>query len=80
MELGFGEPVDWFPEEEDELRATTELYRVIDRLVSQGNLVDCLDIWMGAAQCDLKEMVVDLKAVSEHAFRLFENYHFVFEK
>lgn len=44
VELGFGEPVDWYPEDEDELRATTELYRVIARLVSAGHQVDCLDI------------------------------------
>jgi hypothetical protein len=78
--LGFGEPVAWYPEAEDELRATAELYRVIARLVSQEQQVDCLDIWEGATVENLKAMVVDLNAVSEKAFRLFENYHFVFER
>lgn len=80
VELGFGEPVDWNPEGEDEVRATGELYRVIARLVSEGHQVDCLDTWTGASQDDVKTRLVNLNAVSERTFRLFENYHFVFEK
>jgi hypothetical protein len=80
VELGFGEPEDWFPEEEDEVRATAELYRLIVRLVSEGHQVDCLDIWAGAAPDDLKTRAVNLNAVSEKTFRLFENFHFVFER
>ncbi len=88
VELGFGEPIDWYAEEEDELRATAELYRVIAKLLSQGNQVDCLDIWMGTGANDwdqavdikaIPEKIVDLHDVSEQAFRFFENYHFVFK-
>ena len=79
VELGFGEPQDWFPEDEDQLRATAALYQVIARLVGAGNRVDCLDIWQGADEADIRTKVVSLNAVSEKAFRLFENYHFVFE-
>ena len=89
VELGFGEPVDWYPEDADELRATAELYRVITGLVSAGHLVDCLDIWEGAGAGPrdqvirlktISEKVVNLDAVSETSFRLFENYHFVFAR
>jgi hypothetical protein len=80
VELGFGEPVDWYPEDPDELRATAELYRIIARLVSEGYQVDCLDIWAGADLKAISEQVVNLEAVSETAFRLFENYHFVFAR
>ena len=80
VELGFDEPVDWYPEDEDELRATVELYRVIARLVSEGHQVDCLDLWAGADLQALSEQVVNLETVSEQAFRLFENYHFVFAR
>ncbi len=80
IELGFGEPEEWYPEDEDKLQATVELYRVIAPLVSEGYQVDCLDIWEGAVVADLKTKVVDLNAVSERAFRLFENYHFIFER
>jgi hypothetical protein len=78
VELGFGEPVAWYPEDADDLKATAELYRVIARLVSEGHQVDCLDIWEGADLTAISEQVVNLDAVSETAFRLFENYHFVF--
>ncbi len=80
VELGFGEPEEWFPEEDDEVRATAELYRVIARLVDAGYRVDCLDVWEGACSSDLKEQVVDLAAVPEPAFRLLENRHFIFER
>ena len=36
-ELGFDEPQDWFPEEQDNLQATAELYRVIASLVQGGH-------------------------------------------
>ena len=80
VELGFGEPVAWYPEDADELSATAALYRVIARLVSAGHQVDCLDIWAGANLQAIPEQVVDLDAVSETSFRLFENYHFVFAR
>jgi hypothetical protein len=79
VELGFGEPVDWYGEEENELRATAELYRTIAGLVSRGHEVDCLDIWEGARKSDIQAKVVNLSEVAEKAFRLFENYHFVFQ-
>lgn len=79
VELGFGEPVEWYSEDEDEVRATAELYRVIAHLLAQGHRVDCLDVWTGAQKGDIKELVVNVQEVSESAFRLFENYHFVFE-
>jgi hypothetical protein len=78
VDLGFGEPQDWYFEEADPLLATAELYRVIARLAASGHQVDCLDLWEGAAETDIKTARVNLHAVSEKAFRLFENYHFVF--
>ncbi len=78
-ELDFGEPQDWSPEEEDNVKATAELYRVIASLVQGGDKVDCLDLWRGTQPPQIKTMAVSLRAVPEKAFRLFENYHFVFE-
>ncbi len=78
VELGFGEPVAWYPEDDDEIRTTAELYRIIARLLAQGRQVDCLDLWTGAQTGDIKELVVNMQAVKEKEFRLFENYHFVF--
>lgn len=78
-ELGFDEPVDWYPEEEDDILAAAELYRVITRLISEGNPVDCLDFWEGTEQGEIKTLAVDLRIVPEKAFRFYENHHFVFE-
>ncbi len=79
VSLGFEEPQDWYPEDEDELNATAELYRVIARLTAAGHQVDCLDIWLGEDEAVIKTEKVNLNRVSEKAFRLFENYHFVFD-
>jgi len=79
-DLDFSEPQDWYPEEDDDVRATTELYRVIADLVSAGHQVECLDTWNGTLQADVKTRRVDLTVVSERMFRLFENQRFVFEQ
>jgi hypothetical protein len=78
-DLNFDKPQDWFPEERDNLRATAELYRVIASLAQGGEKVDCLDLWPGAEPTQIKTMPVSLSVVPEKAFRLFEDYHFVFE-
>jgi hypothetical protein len=76
---GFREPEDWCPEDEDDIAATAELYRVMARLQAAGHKVDCLDVWNGTPADEVQEQSVDLRTVPEKAFRLFEGYHFVFE-
>lgn len=78
-ELGFGEPEDWCPEDEDNIKATAELYRVIASLVGAGHRVDCVDIWLSTESAEVETLPVSLATVPEKAFRLFENCHFVFE-
>jgi hypothetical protein len=77
-ELGFGEPVDWAPEEVEEIKATAELYRVIRHIISEGYAVDLLDLWVGMERGGVTVMEVDFNIIPEAAFRLFENHHFVF--
>jgi hypothetical protein len=79
-ESGFEEPQDWCPEDDENVRATAELYRVIRGLIGAGEQVDCLDAWYEAKGDEIKERVVTLSAVSEREFLLFENHHFVFER
>jgi hypothetical protein len=79
FDQGFREPEDWCPEDEDNLAATAELYRMIARLLAAGHKVDCLDVWNGTPADEIQEQSVDLGTVPEKAFRLFEGYHFVFE-
>jgi len=76
VELGFTEPVDWYPEDEDALDATRELYRTLKFLVSSGYQVDLVDCWEGAKPADIATADVWLDDVSEAKFRMFENYRF----
>jgi hypothetical protein len=68
--------VDWYPEEQDELNATRELYTTLTSLLSAGYHVDLLDQWTGSQSVDIKVLDVSLGEVSEAAFRLFENHKF----
>lgn len=78
-DLDFGEPQDWMEEDKGSIQATRELYRVIASLVHAGARVDCVDLWPASEPVEIKTMSVRLSEVSEEAFRLFENHHFVFE-
>jgi hypothetical protein len=78
VELGFGEPVDWYVEHPDEIEATKIFYDVVTSLISSGNKVDCIDIWAWTKKDQIKRLGVDLLSISRDAFRFFENHHFVF--
>jgi len=75
-ELGFGEPVDWYPEEQDEIKATRELYVTLTSLLSSGYQIDLLDQWNGAQPAGITTLDVSLNDVPANAFRLFENHKF----
>ncbi|MDX1435611.1 MAG: hypothetical protein R3335_02290 [Anaerolineales bacterium] len=79
-ELGFGEPVDWYPEEPDELEGTLRAIRVIRELVEQGFEVDCFDAWDGSRETQAKagEMIVNLSDVADTEFRFIENHYMTF--
>jgi hypothetical protein len=77
-ELGFSEPVDWYPEDEDEIAATLSFIEIVRSLVDQGHQLDCVDLWYGAEVDGIKEMKVDLKNVADEQFRFYENHHFIF--
>lgn len=78
VELGFGEPVDWSPEETDEIEATKMFYDVVAGLTSAGHKVDCIEIWADTKRDQITRLSVDMGAVSRDAFRFFENHHFIF--
>lgn len=79
-ELGFGPPVDWYPEDEAEIRGTLEFIAVVRALVETGARVDCIDAWSGEAGPAVAEagVTVDLAQVGDAAFRFFENRRFDF--
>ena len=78
IELGFGKPVGWYEEHLDEIEATKIFYDEISGLISQGNKVDCIEIWSGTKKDHIKRLKVDLSLIARDDFRFFENYHFVF--
>lgn len=80
VELGFGEPEDWYKEEQDDREATRELYRTLASLVSSGHEVDLVDRWEGTQPEDITTLDVSLDDVSESAFRMFEDHKFRFKK
>jgi hypothetical protein len=79
-ELGFGEPEDWYREDQDEIDATKELFRLIEQLIIYEHQVDCINIWEGSDPKDVVKMNVQLSLLNEVSFRFFENHHFVFSK
>ena len=78
IELGFGAPVDWYPEEDDEIKATLSFQTVVRRMVREGHRVDCIDAWSGAGPMDIVVKEVELEALADVEFRFFENHHFRF--
>ena len=76
IELGFSDPVDWYPEEQEELEATQELYGVLIDLLSSGYRVDLIDVWQGTQPHDVTVLEVSLQDVQSTAFRMFENHKF----
>ncbi|MCH7945706.1 MAG: hypothetical protein IIC73_06805, partial [Armatimonadetes bacterium] len=45
--LGFGVPLDWYHEDEDDLESTKAVYDVLTRIVSEGHKLDLLDYCEG---------------------------------
>ena len=68
--------MDWYPEEQDEIDATRQLYVTLTFLLSSGYQVDLLNLWHGAQPTDITTLDVSLGEVLEEAFRLFENHKF----
>ncbi len=80
IELGFGEPVEWYAEDPDEIDATRLFYDLVIDLISSSNQVDCIQIWTGTKKDQIKRLEVNLASISRKAFRFFENHHFVFSQ
>lgn len=80
VELGFGEPEDWFPEEPEDIEATLRLIAIVRALLDAGAKVDCIDAWAHSSDsaCLAGTIDVDLSTVSDKSFRFFESHRFVF--
>lgn len=81
QELGFLEPVDWWPEEKEDIDATLQVVGVLKDVLREGAKLDCVDAWAQDQKNDPKlsgELVVNLTSISEANFRFFEGCRFEF--
>ncbi len=80
IELGFGEPVEWYKEEPEDIDATLQTIQLIREVVAKGESVDCVDTWprQEMKSAATSELDVDLSSIKDREFRFFENYHFTF--
>jgi hypothetical protein len=79
VQLGFGAPEDWCPEEQDQIDATRELYGILKEIVQRGQQVEVLDCWIGDEEKEATVIGVSLAEVPVDHFRLFEGYLFALE-
>ena len=78
VDLGFGEPVEWYPEDEDEIAATLLFVSIVRSIIKRGHKVDCIDAWHGSTKKDIHVKKVNLDEINDDQFRFFENHHFHF--
>jgi len=80
VDLGFGEPADWYEEEPQDIEATLQIISIIRALVAGGESVDCINAWehQGMLPGPASELDVELGALTDREFRFFENHHFTF--
>ena len=78
VELGFGTPVDWYDENEDNILATKEFIKIVRGLINTGHQVDCIDAWWNGSELPYIEITVDLNMMNDDQFRFFENHKFIF--
>ena len=71
--LGFGPPVDWFPEDEDDLEATRAVYDLLSRLLETGNQVDLIDVWSDPSPDNIHSVAVSLREAGRDSFSFWEN-------
>ena len=76
MDLGFGHPVDWFPEDDDDIESTSAFYNFMAHLVWQGYKFDLIDLLEQSGPECIRQLVVSLSEVPRESFRFFENYRF----
>ncbi|ASF47717.1 hypothetical protein CEK71_17495 [Methylovulum psychrotolerans] len=81
VELGFGEPQEWYSEEASDIEATLQVIAIIRKLVERGELVDCVDAWahgQETAEPLEGDLEINLAKINDPSFRFFENRRFLF--
>ncbi|MFI5387579.1 MAG: hypothetical protein ACHQ50_15835 [Fimbriimonadales bacterium] len=76
-DFGFGPPVDWYPEDEDDVESTHAVYEVFARVVNSGHQVDVVDMWSDMMPQYVDPMEVSLSQVPAESFRFFDGKRFI---
>jgi len=74
--LGFGEPVEWFSEDLDDIESTEAVHDLFSEFVVRGVKIDLVDLWGNEAVDEFEQITVSLHSVPRNAFRFFEGYRF----
>lgn len=75
----FEPPVDWAPEEPEDIASTARLYDLVVRLIQEGAQVDLLDVWEGSEENEPFSHEISLSTVSRGSFRLVEGVRMNFK-
>lgn len=80
--LGFGEPEEWSPEDEDDILATYEVVEVITSLLKDGDAVDSVTAWLQDEEMShelVGDIEVKLSDVGKERFRFYDGYRFEYK-
>lgn len=78
-ELGFSEPVDWWPEDAEDVEAMLQVVGIFKDILNKGERLDCIDAWAKDDEDEPRlagDLVVNLGAIQESCFRFFEWHRF----
>lgn len=80
-DLGFSEPLDWMPEDPEDVEATHQVVNIFRNLAREGARLDCIDAWTHNDEeeaVSIKELAVNLAAIPDSGFRFFSGFRFEF--
>src|SRR5579863_4826687 len=76
VDRSFHEPVDWAPEDPEEVEDTGAMYDLFCRLVSEGAQVDVIDLWNDEVRPGIETLDVRLSEIGREKFLFMENRRF----
>jgi hypothetical protein len=82
-DLGFSEPEDWSPEDENHISATHEIYHVITRILNEGERIDTFTSWQQDEESTdevIGDIEINISEVGIDMFRFFDAHHFEYKK
>ncbi|WP_250679611.1 hypothetical protein [Geomonas sp. Red32] len=80
--LGFSQPQEWSPEDEDDISATRAAFEVITSIIRDGDAVDSVTAWMQDEEMShelVGDIAFDLSEIGIDRFRFFDGYRFEYK-